>query len=187
MADDKTKDPAVPGTPSDSGEAGVDGTPSDSGEGTPTYATWADYAKDHPEADALHQADKAAVAGALEKEREKAKTASAQLRELAKTADPETAERLRKAAAEKDAENESLRKQLDFQTAAVGLGCRVVDKAWQFAKATGMTAEQMKADPDLAHWFSSPAPRVNAGAGTGDKPASKDDFNSILRRHLGVG
>lgn len=158
-------------------------------DGETSFGTWAEYAEAHPEAQPLHDAETAALKGALDKEREKAKTASAQLRELAKTADPDTAERLRKAADEKDAENKSLKTQLEFTSAAAGLGCRVIDKAWAYAQATGQTAEQMKADPDLASWFTQPvaSPRTNAGNGTGQAGVGAVDMDSLMRARLGRG
>jgi len=189
-----SQDPQVPAAQGNPSDSGATTDPSDSGQqdGAPkTYATWAEFAAEHPEAAALHEADKASLKKALDSERDKAKEASAKLRELAKTADPTTAEALRKAAEEKDAELELLKRQLDFQSAAIALGCRTVDKAWAMAQATGMTVEQMKNDPDLAHWFTAPqtpgAPRVSAGAGSSGQPAPKEDFNSLLRRAVGAG
>jgi hypothetical protein len=188
MPDSTTpQDPGAPGTQGDPAntQTGTPGDPAKGGE--KTYATWVEYVADHPEAAPLHEAEKSKLHKALQDEREKNKQQSTQLRELAKTADPATADALRAEADKKDAENDALRKQLDFQSAAVALGCRAVDKAWAMAQVTNMTAEQMKNDPDLAHWFAPPAgptgpPRVSAGAGAGQTAGVKDDFNTRLRR-----
>lgn len=154
--------------------------------------TWAEFVAIHPEAQALHEAETAGLRTALEKEREKAKTAERNYRELAKTADPETAEKLRKLADETKAESERLKAQLDFTTAAVRLGCRAPDKAWAVAQALGLSAEQMKADPDWSALFVEPRrPDAKPGVGTGaPPPAGKTPSMQIsdnIRRAAGYG
>lgn len=150
-------------------------------------ATWSDFIKAHPEAQPLHEAETASLRSALDKERDKAKTAEKSYRVLAKTADPETAEKLRKLADETKAEAEQLKAQLDFTSTAVRLGCRAVDKAWTIATATGMTAEEMKTDPDWSALFAEPKPaNANAGAGTDRKSTPfKQRMNDALRQAAG--
>ena len=188
MADDHAQDLSETGSPQDpptagAGSGGEGGTP-------PTFADFKTFLATQPaEIADLYDQEVAGLKGAYKATQDKLKQSSAQLRELAKTADPATAEALRKAAEEKDAENEALRNELNFKTAAVNHGLKgsVLDTAWALAGATGMTAEQMKANPDLAHWFQTPgAPRVSAGTGNNDKPGTKEDFNSIIRRVVNV-
>lgn len=151
-------------------------------------ATWDDYAAAHPEAAPLHEAATASLKKALDSERERAKTAEKALRELAKTADPAQAEQLRKQADEMKAEADAAKAENEFITTAVRLGCRVPDKAWVFARATGMTPEQMKSDPDLSYLFAPKTADAKAGNGTGGAQktlSTNEQINSQIRTALG--
>ncbi len=176
--------PDEPTTPDPNQPEG--GTPP-AGSTEPTYQSFEDYLKAQPEAiQTLYQShfdqSTSGLKSALDKERDKAKTASAQLRDMAKTADEATAAKLNQLAEQKDAELKALQSQLDFTTAAVSLGCKAPDKAWAVAQATGLSAEQIKADPDFASLFTAvatpAAPKANAGSGTQTAPGgtSMDDF-----------
>lgn len=158
-----------------------------SGGETPT--TWAEFVAAHPEAQALYDAETASLKGALEKEREKAKAAEKSLRELAKTADPELADRLRKQADEMKAEAEAAKAELNFISEAVRIGCRAPDKAWVVARASGMTLEQMKADPDYGlAFFTRPAADAKGGAGargTGRPLSENERINQGIRAAAG--
>lgn len=166
-----------------------DDKPTQGSETPPAPATWDEYVAAHPDAAPLYDAATASLKSALDKEREARGTAEKRLRELAKTASPEVAAELRKQADEMKAEAEATKAQLDFVTAAVRLGCKAPDKAWVFAHATGMTAEQMKADPDLAYLFKDvKAADAKAGAGTGSAPKPQSDnerINAGIRAALG--
>ena len=174
----------MPDPQTDGSGNGADGA---QGGGTPPAASFAEFmAAQPPEVQALYQAETAGLTSALDKERDKAKSASAQLRELAKTADPETAKRLQAAADEKDAENKALKTQLEFTTAAVKLGCRAPEKAWAVAQATGLTAEQMKADADWAFLFTaSKPPDARAGNGTSGSGSAPITMNDLIRGKAG--
>lgn len=167
-----------------------DGTPG--GQAPPAFADFDEFlAAQTDEVRALYAAKTAGLTTALDKEREKAKTASAQLREMAKTADPATADMLRKAADEKDAEIKALKTQLEFHAEASRLGCRALDKAWAYAQATGMSAKEMKADPDFAAWFaappSPPGAKGNAGNGVGSQPGGPLTMDQLIRAPFGRG
>lgn len=177
MADSQT-----PPTP-EAGDAG--------GQAPTAFADFDEFLAAQPdEVKVLYTAKTAGLTGALDKEREKAKTASAQLRELAKTADPDTADKLRKAADEKDSEIKALKTQLEFQTKAGALGCIAIDEAWAVSTATGMSAEQLKANPRYAAaFFAVPAgpPRTNAGNGAGQQAGGTTNMDSLIRSALGRG
>jgi hypothetical protein len=156
---------------------------------TPT--TWSEFVKAHPEAQALHDAETAGLQSALQSERDKAKTSEKALREMAKNAtDPATADALRKQADEMKAERDAATAQLEFVTAAVKLGCRAPDKAWAVSQATGMSAEQLKADPDYSLAFfdrpKTPDARPGVGAnGGGAHVAPAARINQAIRQAAG--
>lgn len=166
-----------------------DGDRGNGASGGETPTTWAEFVAAHPEAEALYEAETASLKGALAKEREKAKAAEKSLRELAKTADPELADRLRKQADEMKAEAEAAKAELDFVNEAVRIGCRAPDKAWVVARASGMTLEQMKADPDYGlAFFTRPAADAKGGAGargTGRPLSENERINQGIRAAAG--
>lgn len=176
---------ADPITPTTNSEAAAPGS-----ETPPAYADFDTFLAAQPdEVKALYTAKTAGLSSALDKERDKAKTASAQLRELAKTADPETADKLRKAADEKDAENKALKTQLEFQTAAAASRCEMIEDAWKVNQALGLSIKQMQDHPVYKHFFAQPAgpPRTNAGNGVGPQPAAEGNqtINDRIRQATG--
>ena len=159
----------------------------DAGGKPQTFADFQSFiATQPPEIAALFEQEVSGLKGAYKATQDKAKEAAAQLRELAKSADPDTAKRLQAAADEKDAENKILKTQLDFTTTAVKLGCRAPDKAWAVAQATGLSATEMKADEDWAFLFGVAKPAsANGGNGTGGTAPSANSMNDLIRGAAG--
>jgi hypothetical protein len=149
----------------------------------------------------LHEADhESKVTGlksALGKERDSASATAKQLRELAKTSEAVTAEALNKLAvekdklaAEKDAELETARKESTFyrEAAAAGVSADKLARAWLLCRNADYFTK--RGDPDIAamkaeipELFAAPqtTTQTNAGTGTRQQPAVKEDFNTNLR------
>ena len=196
MADDPTitPDPQVMQTP----PAGA----------TPP-AAWIDTLPEDQQAlaKAWHDAETAGQQSALVKERENAKTkdheateANKKLRELAKTADADTAAKLKAQADENDAKleearkaSEEARKESAFyrEAATAGVPADKLARAWLLCRNANYFTK--RGDPDIAamkaeipELFAAPpgTPRTSAGTGTGQDPAVKGDFNTNLRGAL---
>jgi len=138
-------------------------------------------------AKAWHDAETAGQQSALVKERQIAKDkdheaaeANKKLRELAKTADADTAAKLEKLANEKDAELESARRESTFyrEAATAGVPADKLARAWLLCKNADYFNK--RGDPDIAamkaeipELFAAPVTttRVNAGTGTGQQAA----------------
>lgn len=142
-----------------------------------------------------HEGQVTGLKSALTKEREAASDANKALRELAKTADKDTATKLEQLATEKDAELETARQESAFyrEAAAAGVSAEKLARAWllcknadYFDKRGNPDINAMKAEiPEL---FVAPqtTTRTDAGTGTRQQAAVKEDFNTNLRRSLGV-
>ena len=141
-----------------------------------------------------HEGQVTGLKSALSKEREAAADATKALRELAKTADKDTAAKLEKMATEKDAENEMLRKESTFyrEAALAGIPPDRLSRAWTlchnadyFDKRGNPDIAAMKADiPELFAAPQTTPTRTNAGTGTGQPAAVVGDFNTNLRNAL---
>jgi hypothetical protein len=151
----------------------------------------------NPAAKKAYDAKTAGQQSALVKERElkKAKEKEAaeysdQLRELAKTADAETAAKLKTQADENDAKLEEARQEAAFllEAAQAGVPADRLSRAWTLCKNAGYIDK--RGNPDIAamkaeipELFAAPqtTTRTDAGTGTRQRAAVAQDFNSNLR------
>jgi hypothetical protein len=140
-----------------------------------------------------HDGQVTGLKSALTKEREAASEATKELRKLAKEADEKTAAALNKLADDKDAVNESLRRESAFyhDAAIAGIQPGMIDRAWLLCRNADYFTK--RGDPDIAamkaeipELFAAPqtTTQTNAGTGTRQQPAVKEDFNTNLRGAL---
>lgn len=158
-----------------------------------TFATFDEFLDAQPEAvRALYEKKTSGLTSALEKERATVKTANAQLRELAKTADPATREALEKTARENEERSKTLEKELAFTRKAVKAGVVDVDLAWAAARnsETYDLEELRKAHPLLFGPVKTPDARAGhgtSGRGGASTPAPADAMNRAIREAAGRG
>jgi len=140
-----------------------------------------------------HEGQVTGLKSALQKERDAASDATKALRELAKTADKDTAAKLEALATEKDAELDTLRKESTFyrEAATAGVPADKLARAWLLCRNADYFTK--RGDPDIAamkaeipELFAAPqtTTRTNAGTGTGQAAAVVGDFNTNLRNAL---
>jgi hypothetical protein len=145
-----------------------------------------------------HEGQVTGLKSALTKEREAAADATKALRELAKTADKDTAAKLEALATEKDAELETLRKESSFyrEAAAAGVSAEKLARAWLLCKNADYFTK--RGDPDIAamkadipELFAAPqtaTTRTNAGTGTRQEaaPVADDPLRAAVNRARGI-
>jgi len=137
-----------------------------------------------------HEGQVKGLKSALDKERDAASAATKNLRELAKTADADTAAKLEKLATEKDAELDTARKESMFyrEAATAGVPADKLARAWLLCRNADYFTK--RGDPDIAamkaeipELFAVPTQtaQVHAGTGTRQQAAVNADFNTNLR------
>jgi hypothetical protein len=144
-----------------------------------------------------HESQVTGLKSALSKEREAASDATKALRELAKTADKETAAKLKAQADENDARVSDLTKEAMFyrEAAAAGVPADKLARAWLLCRNADYFTK--RGDPDIAamkaeipELFAAPqtATRVQAGAGTRQQAVQPeiDPLRAAVARARGV-
>jgi hypothetical protein len=146
----------------------------------------------------LYEAQTANLNSALRAERAERKAErnelSKQLKDLAAKSSGAEKAALEQVQAEFQTKLEAAEKRADFASDAASAGVKDVRMAWAAIKEYDL--HDRRGDPDLValkekcpYLFASevrPVSRVNAGTGTGTAPAAADDFNTRLRKQLGV-